>query len=118
MAGGEVGLLLEARLEFVGLRMRPNPNADWLRRREAPRPTSRTATGRDLRLKARGADVPRGCRMRDGQRHGVASAPRRRFLDVGLRGDPLAFDGPVHGGATDTEELGDLESAVLATVHQ
>jgi hypothetical protein len=30
----------------------------------------------------------------------------------------LAFDGAVHRGAADTEELGDLENAVLAAVHQ
>jgi hypothetical protein len=69
--------------------------------------------------KAHGADVSRGYRMRDGaSRHGVASAPRRRFRDVGLRRDPLAFDGALHGRAADTEELDDFEGAVLAAGHQ
>jgi hypothetical protein len=30
----------------------------------------------------------------------------------------LAFDGAINGGSADAEEFGDLESAVLAAVHQ
>jgi hypothetical protein len=48
--------------------------------------------------------------------HGMPSASRRRFCDVGLRRNPLAFDGSLHGAAADTEELGDLEGAVLPAV--
>lgn len=64
-----------------------------------------------------GADVPGG--VSDSER----PAPRElavllRDHQIGLRGDPLAFDGPVDGGAADAEELGYLEGAVLATVHQ
>jgi len=49
--------------------------------------------------------------MRNGRRHGVASVPRRRLRDVGLRRDPLAFDGAVHGGAIHADEFGRAPTA-------
>jgi hypothetical protein len=45
--------------------------------------------------------------MWDGRRR-ERSVPRRRFREAGLGGDPLAFDGAVDGGASETEELGDF----------
>src|SRR3954463_2004844 len=64
-----------------------------------------------------GAGVPQGCCIRE-----AGTVSRRQRLDVAsarllwLR--RVGFDGAVHRGAADTEELGDLEGAVLAAVHQ
>jgi hypothetical protein len=67
--------------------------------------------------KWRGAGVPQGCRIRDSRRRERVPALRCRLREAGSRFDALPFDGAVHGGAADTEELGDLAGAVLA-VHQ
>ena len=66
----------------------------------------------------RGAGVPQGCRIRDGRRRELVSAPRCRLHETGPGFDALTLDGAVHGGAADAEGLGDLESAVLAAVDQ
>ena len=67
----------------------------------------RTVTGCDLRVGRLKAPTSRGgVGCGDGRRHGVASAPRRRFSDVGFCRNPLAFDGRVDRGSADTEKLG------------
>lgn len=67
---------------------------------------------------ALGAGVPIGCGTRDDRRDRRRSVLQARPREVGLRGCTSAFDGAVDRGAADSEELGDLEGAVLAAVHQ
>ena len=52
------------------------------------------------------------------RRRGLLSALRRCLREAGSCFDALAFDGAVDRRAADAEELGDLEGAVLAAVHQ
>jgi hypothetical protein len=66
-----------------------------------------------------GAGVPWGCRVAEQPApwSGV-SAFRRGLGKAGLGGEALSFDGAVDRGASNAEKLGDLQSAVLAAVHQ
>ena len=75
---------------------------------------------RELKLMRqwRDAGVPLGCRTPDGRRRELLSMPRCRPRETGSGFDALAFDGAVDRRATDAEELGDFEGAVLAAVHQ
>src|SRR3954465_4294785 len=61
---------------------------------------------------------PAACRTRDGRRRELLSMLRCRPREAGSGFDALAFDGAVDRRAADTEELGNLLGAVLATVYQ
>lgn len=62
------------------------------------------------------AGIPHGCRIWDGRRRVSVSARRRRLGEAGSHFGTLTLHGPVEWA--DTEQLGDIEGAALAAMHQ
>ena len=102
-----------------GLRIQAQPpNAGTLRSVSSPRVPGEGSS--------KGCSNPCGHAEAPASRTGVGfgtagaveplSALRCRLREADSRFDALPFDGAVHGGAANTEELGHLEGAVLTTV--